>query len=159
MIVDFRRQHVDQHSSIIHNAEVEQVSSYKFLGVHISEDLSWTLHTDTVVKKARQNNFLMKLRKFGMNTSILTNFYRAKKALQRVVRAGEDITGSSLPSIQDIYRSRSLRKAHSIIKDPTHPAQGLFCLLPSGRRYRSLPARTKRFKDSCFPQAVRLLNS
>lgn len=182
MIVDFRRQRADKHPPIfINNAEVEQVSSFKFLGVHITEDLSWTLHTDTVVKKARQRlYFLRKLRKFGLSTSILTNFYRctieslltgcitvwygnctaqSRKALQRVVRAAEDITGCSLPPIQDIYRSRCLRKAQCITKDLSHPAQGLFHLLPSGRRYRSLPARTKRLRDSYYPQAVRLLNS
>lgn len=182
MIVDFRRQRVDQHLPLhINSTVVEQVSSFRFLGVHITEDLSWTQHADSVVKKARQRlYFLRRLRKFSMNTNTLTNFYRctieslltgsitvwygnctahSRKALQRVVRTAEDITGSSLPSIQDIYHSRCLRKAHSITKDHTHPAHGLFRLLPSGRRYRSLPARTKRLKDSYYPQAVRSLNS
>ncbi|KAK7877923.1 hypothetical protein WMY93_031452 [Mugilogobius chulae] len=141
MIVDFRRRHVDQHSSIyINNAEVELVSSYKFLGVHIIEEVWNELQHSYNFYKCTIESLL---------TGCITVWYgnstaQSRKALQRVVRAAEDITGSSLPSIQDIYRSRSLRKAHSIIKDPTHPAQGLFCLLPSGRRYRSLPARTKK---------------
>lgn len=37
---------------LIGDAEVESVSSFKLLGVHIIEDLSWTLHTDTIPKKA-----------------------------------------------------------------------------------------------------------
>jgi hypothetical protein len=30
-------------------ADVERVKSFKFLGVHITEDLKWSIHTDTVV--------------------------------------------------------------------------------------------------------------
>ncbi|KAF7641217.1 hypothetical protein LDENG_00288860, partial [Lucifuga dentata] len=55
MIVDYRRQQGGRHLLLyIGDAEVERVRSFKFLGVHITEDLSWTLHTDTVTKKAHQ---------------------------------------------------------------------------------------------------------
>lgn len=79
MIVDLRRQHTNNLLPIhINSIEVEQVSNFKFLSVHIIEDLSWTLHTDTVVKKARQRlYFLRKLKKFGVNADILRNFYRS----------------------------------------------------------------------------------
>ncbi len=43
--------------------------------------------------------------------------------------------------------------------DPTHPTHSFFSLLPSGRRLRSLQARTNRLKDSFIHQAVRKLNS
>lgn len=36
-------------SEDINNAEVEQAGSSKFLRVHITEDLSWTLHTSTTL--------------------------------------------------------------------------------------------------------------
>ncbi len=45
------------------------------------------------------------------------------------------------------------------MKDPTHPSHSLFQLLPSGRRYRSIRARSARLLNSFFPQAVRALNS
>ncbi len=35
----------------------------------------------------------------------------------------------------------------------------LFTLLPSGKRFRSLMAKTERLRRSFFPQAIRLLNS
>ncbi|KAI3366907.1 hypothetical protein L3Q82_009551 [Scortum barcoo] len=38
---------------------VERVSSFRFLGVHISEDLTWTHHTDFITKSARQQLFFL----------------------------------------------------------------------------------------------------
>ncbi len=43
--------------------------------------------------------------------------------------------------------------------DSNHPGNHLFRLLPSGRRYRSLMAKTERLRKSFFPQAIRLLNT
>ncbi|KAK0142227.1 hypothetical protein N1851_020114 [Merluccius polli] len=82
-----------------------------------------------------------------------------RKALQRIVRTAECITGASLPSLPVIYSTQCLRKAASIVKDSTHPSHSVFSLLPSGRRYRSLNARTSRMGKSFFPQAIRLLNN
>ncbi len=39
---------------MISGTPVERVSSFKYLGVNISEDLTWTTHIQTQVKKARQ---------------------------------------------------------------------------------------------------------
>ncbi len=97
-------------------------------------------------------------------TSCITVWYGAcnascRKTLQRIVRAAEKIVGVSLPSLQDIYSTRLTRKALCIAGDPTHPTHSFFSLLPSGRRLRSLQARTSRLKDSFIHQAVRKLNS
>ncbi len=79
------------------------------------------------------------------------------KALQRVVRLAERISGSALPSMQDIYLKRCKSRAAKILKDSTHPGNHLFCLLPSGKRFRSMMAKTERLRRSFFPQAIRLL--
>ncbi|KAK3519465.1 hypothetical protein QTP70_030629 [Hemibagrus guttatus] len=55
------------------------------------------------------------------------------KTLQRIVRTAEKIIGVSLPSITDMYTTRCIRKANSIVDDPTHT---LFTLLPSGKSNR-----------------------
>ncbi len=81
------------------------------------------------------------------------------KALQRVVRLAERISGSALPSLQVIYLQRCRSRAAKILKDSTHPGNHLFCLLPSGRRFRSMMAKTERLRKSFFPQAIRLLNT
>ncbi len=81
------------------------------------------------------------------------------KALQRVVHLAERISGSALPSLQDIYFKRCKSRAAKILKDSTHPGNHLFCLLPSGKRFRSMMAKTERLRRSFFPQAIRLLNT
>ncbi len=60
---------------------------------------------------------------------------------------------SLVPSILDIFLTRCSSKAKSIVEDPTHPSHSLFQLLPSGRRYRSIRARSARLLNSFFPQA------
>ncbi len=181
IVVDFRRVHTQHAPLTINGAIVERASSTKFLGVHITEDLSWTNNTAALTKKAQQRlYFLRKLRRARAPTPIMCTFYRGtiesiltscitvwygacnascRKSLQRIVRAAEKIVGVSLPSLQDIYSTRLTRKALSIAGDPTHPTHSFFSLLPSGRRLRSLQARTSRLKDSFIHQAVRKLNS
>ncbi len=167
--------------AMISGTPVERVSSFKYLGVNISEDLTWTAHIQTQVKKARQRLYhLRQLRKFRVSPAILKTFYSGAiesvltqcisvwynnatnqdcKALQRVVRLAERISGSTLPSLQGIYLKRCRSRAAKIIKDSNHPGNHLFRLLPSGKRFRSLMAKTERLRKSFFPQAIRLLNT
>ncbi len=56
-----------------------------------------------------------------------------------------------LPSMVDLYTQWCRKKANRIIEDPNHPSLRLFCLLPSGRRYRSILSRTTRLRDSFVP--------
>ncbi len=141
---------------MISRTPVERLSSFKYLGVNISEDLTWTAHIQTQVKKARQRLYhLRQLRKFRVSPAILKTFYSGAiesvltqcisvwysnatnqdcKALQRVVRLAERISGSALPSLQDIYFKRCKSRAAKIIKDSNHPGNRLFISLPSGKR-------------------------
>ena len=50
LIMDYRKRRAKE-------AEVEWAKSFKFLGVHITNKLSWSKYTKTVVKRARQNLF------------------------------------------------------------------------------------------------------
>ncbi|KAI3367104.1 hypothetical protein L3Q82_008169 [Scortum barcoo] len=54
LIVDFRRRQREEHAPLsINGTMVERVSSFRFLGVHISEDLTWTHHTDFITKSSQ----------------------------------------------------------------------------------------------------------
>lgn len=97
-------------------------------------------------------------------TSSITVWYagatiRDKQRLQRVVRSAEKVIADRLPSLQDLYTSRTLGRAARISADPSHPGLSLFDLLPSGRRLRSIRTRTSRHKNSFFPSAVGLMNN
>ncbi|KAI4872906.1 hypothetical protein NFI96_001928 [Prochilodus magdalenae] len=174
VIVDFRKSRNQAHTPIhISGAEVECVSNFKFLGVHISEDLTWSLNSSTMVKKAQQRlYFLRSLKKAHLCPRILVDFYRCtiesiltncisvwygscsasdRKALQRVVKTAQRITGTQLPTTESVYQKRCLSRARSSIKDPSHPNHKLLTLLPSGRRYRSLLTLTTNFLPSFHP--------
>ncbi|XP_064842981.1 uncharacterized protein LOC135554550 [Oncorhynchus masou masou] len=183
MIVDFRKQQREHPPIHIDGTVVERVASFKFLGIHITDNLNWSTHTDSIVKKAQQRLFnLRRLKKFGLSPKALTNFYRGtiesilagcitawygncsalnRKALQRVVRSAQGIIGGKLPALQDTYTTRCYRKAIKIIKDIYHPSHCLFTPLSSRRRgqYRCIKAGTERLKNSFYLKAIRLLNS
>jgi hypothetical protein len=52
---------------------VEQIESFKFLSVHITNKLEWSKHTKTVVRRARQS--LFPIRRFDIGPQILKRFY------------------------------------------------------------------------------------
>ncbi len=55
LIVDFRKRQQRPYTPfMISGTLVERVSSFMYLGVNISEDLTWTSHIQTQVKKTRQ---------------------------------------------------------------------------------------------------------
>ncbi|KAF7648432.1 hypothetical protein LDENG_00156930 [Lucifuga dentata] len=82
-----------------------------------------------------------------------------RKELQRFVITAQSIIGCPLPSLEDLYNSRCLRKAKIILRDTSHPGHSLFELLPSGRCYRTLRARTNRLKNSFYARAITALNA
>ena len=72
MIVDYRKRKTENGSVLIDGAVVEQVESFKFLGVHITNQLTWSTHTKTVVKRTQQKPIpLRRLKTFGMGPQIL----------------------------------------------------------------------------------------
>ena len=63
--MDFRR--LQREHAPIHRAAVEKVNSFSFLGVHVTDNLICTTHTDDVVNKAQQCLFnLRTLKKFSL---------------------------------------------------------------------------------------------
>ncbi|KAI3377264.1 hypothetical protein L3Q82_009168, partial [Scortum barcoo] len=80
VIVDYRRSRRTEHAPLlIHGEAVERVNNIKFLGIHITSDLTWSMNTAAhLVKKAQQRLFfLRKLKRAGLSPQLLTNFYRA----------------------------------------------------------------------------------
>uniref|UniRef100_A0AAQ4QSM7 Alkylated DNA repair protein AlkB homologue 8 N-terminal domain-containing protein n=1 Tax=Gasterosteus aculeatus aculeatus TaxID=481459 RepID=A0AAQ4QSM7_GASAC len=155
------------------------VDSFCFLG-SITQDLKWELNISSITKKAQQRLFFLRqLKKFNLPKTMMVHFYTAiiesilcssitvwyaaatakdKGRLQRVIRSAERVIGCNLPSLQDLFASRSLKRAKKIVADPSHPGQNLFVPLPSGRRLRSIRTKTSRHTNSFLPSAVGLIN-
>ena len=164
----------------INGSPVDIVDSFKFLGVHITNSLTWSLNSKGILKKAQQRlYFLRRLRRFGLSTKALVNFYRCtiesvltgcitvwfgnvtvqdSKQLQRIVKRAAKIIGTELPQLHTIYNTRCKKKTENILKDSSHPAHSLFYLLPSKKRYQSITSHTTRLSNSFYAQAIRLLN-
>ncbi|XP_061136959.1 dehydrogenase/reductase SDR family member 13-like isoform X4 [Syngnathus typhle] len=181
MTVDFRRDPSTLLPLTIRSNTILSTDTFKVLGTTISRDLKWTGHIDSVRKKAQQRlYFLRQFKKFNLPRELRKTFYTAiiqsvlctsitvwfgsaskqdKHRRQRTIRIPEKIIGINLPSIQDLYLSRTRKHARNISTDPSHPGCSLFELLPSGRRYRARYAKTSRHRDRFFPQAVALMNS
>ncbi|KAK3574454.1 hypothetical protein QTP86_007452 [Hemibagrus guttatus] len=70
-----------------------------------------------------------------------------RKNLQRIVRTAEKIIGVSLSSITDMYTTRCIHKANSIVDNPTHPSHTLFTLQPSGKRYPTCKQVALQFQN------------
>ncbi|KAI4887377.1 hypothetical protein NFI96_006708 [Prochilodus magdalenae] len=87
MIVDFRRgihAHLPLH---VGGSAVEVVSSYRYLGVHLSNNLTWSNNTSSLVRKAHQRLYF--LRWLSINVWHGSCSAADRKALQRVVKAAQ----------------------------------------------------------------------
>ena len=70
IIVNFRRLNTDPAPLYINGECVERVHTFRFLGVLISSDISWTENTTIIIKKAQQQlHLLTVLKKYNLNPS------------------------------------------------------------------------------------------
>ena len=128
MVVDFRRDKRPLPPLHIGGAAVEVVSSFRYLGVYISNDLTSGANTSRLVRKAHQRLYFLS----PARSSVLRSFYHCavesvlctciivchgsctaaeRKALQRVVKAAQRTMCSSLPTTPDLYTSRCRGRA------------------------------------------------
>ena len=86
IIIDPRS--IGDHTGIsVNSNSINQVSSYKYLGVHIDKDMRWHTHVTACCAKIHQRlHFLRRLRLFGVSTNIMLIFYRA--SIESVMRYG-----------------------------------------------------------------------
>ena len=77
-----------------------------------------------------------------------------------MVKNASYITGVKLDDMKTIYGKRMKKRVDNIVQDIHHPATNeFFHLMPSGRRMRSISAKTDRLKNSFIPSAVRVFNN
>ncbi|KAI3374203.1 hypothetical protein L3Q82_006058 [Scortum barcoo] len=181
MMVDFRRgRHLHLPSPLyIGGTAVEVVSSFRYLGVHISDDLTWSKNTSCLIRKAHQSPLLpqeaearragelspdLLLQMCGGERPVLLHHRVARQLLggreEGSAEGGEGCTEDcGTQSIHHHHGHLHLQMQETGLlhhEGPTHTAHTLhttlFVPLPSGRRLRSITS-------SFFLEAVRLLNS
>lgn len=77
IIVDFRRNRPDILPIHIHGDCVEIVSNFKYLGLHLDQNISWKTNTIALVKKAQQRlHCLRVLKNNNLAQELLVSFYR-----------------------------------------------------------------------------------
>jgi hypothetical protein len=74
LIVDYKKRRAEQARINMDETEVECVESFKVLGLHITNKLSWSKHTKTVVKRARQHLFPLRPENIWHGSPILKSF-------------------------------------------------------------------------------------
>ena len=81
-----------------------------------------------------------------------------KKSVRKTVTLASKLIGIPLPSMESMYKERTITKAGSIVRNHNHPLASFFSLLPSGRRYRTPLLIPNRSRFSFVPKAITFLN-
>ncbi len=68
------------------------------------------------------------------------------------------IIGERQTPLSDLFTVALKRKAFAIVRDSSHPLYSSFQLLPSGRRYKVPLVKRAKFKKTCIPAAIGILN-
>ena len=163
----------------IDNTAVEIVTSYKYLGTVIDNQLIWGEHVKGIATKCNQRlHFLQKLKSFHVDRTIMNLFYssviesvmtydcfvwynNARKKdislLKRVVRQAGKILGKVI-DLNTICEEKVLVKASKLAMDQNHPLNPFYVKLRSGKRWQSMRAKSNRYHHSFIPHSIRLLN-
>ena len=165
----------------IHGESINQVCSYKYLGVVIDHLLSWKDHIESLCMKTKQRiYFLRRLRSFGASRRILLLFFTSvimsvlqycsttwygclsvalKSQLLQQLSICSKIVGQPLLKLYtSTYDNSVLRLARNITSNTSHVLHGEYRLLPSGRRYCVPSFKKVRLKKSFVHQSTLRLN-
>ena len=181
MCIDFRRNRTVNSPIVINGELVEQVDSFKYLGVILDEKLSFTKHVTAVQKKSQQRlHVLRKLRAFYVDPLLLLHLYRSiieplitycsicyypalsvknHNRLLKISHVSAKIIGLPTPMLSEIIDHAILKKARAVATESYHPLSTFFHVLPSRRRYRCIKCKTSRYSRSFVPVAIRMLNA
>ena len=184
MLIDFRQSPPVPTPTLINGTAVEIVSQYKYLGTIIDNRLTFNDNTDYICNKANQRLFfLRKLRNFQVDRKLMKMFYSSfiesiltfalvawfgnlsvanKNRLRSIVNMCRKIIGIDIDDLSQVFKTRAIKKARSIVWNPQHPLHAEF--IPNKKTY-SYPKKspkgkkdTNRYHNSFVPSAVRFYN-
>lgn len=183
LVVDFCRRALCPPTPVnIQGMDIEMVTSYKYLGVHLNNKLDWTHNTTALYKKGQSRLYLLRrLRSFGVQGSLLKTFYDTvvasaifygvvcwgssistadRKRLDKLIKKAGSVLGCHLDPVEVVGERRMMAKLSSMLENNSHPLQDTLTALESSFSDRLLHPKCvkERFRRSFLPAAVRLFN-
>lgn len=135
LVADFRRLWLDHSPLHINGTTAEKVKSSTFLGVHMTEDFSWTLSsTSTSCRGGRETaspttHPQILLQSENRERADQLSYNLVWENLQWIVRTAENIIRVCLSTIATSFKKRCICRTSSIVDGPPlYPA--LFTTLP-----------------------------
>lgn len=144
LILDFRRTKPPTQPINIRGEDIEVVGVYKYLGVHIDDNLDWTLNTDALLKKGRYRLFFLRGRSFDVCREMLVTFYQSvmssvlfyaavcwggniKKEdadrINKLVRKASSVVGQTLDPLEAVVERQMRGRTLTIMANTSHPLQ------------------------------------
>ena len=83
------------------------------------------------------------------------------KRLNKLVKKAGSVLGARPDSLESVMERGTQKKMQAIMDNVCHPLHKIMADQKSGRKdlFRSMTCRSKRFKNTFIPSAIRLFNS
>ena len=182
MILDMRKKQNSKTPVTISNSSVAVVSSYKYLGVIIQDNLKWKEHVEAQTKKAKKRMYnvrRLKKLKIPVDSKILCLFYNSvissvlslagmrpaiknyKDQLQNSMIKCAKITDvsvhESIEQPSNVYITKCKSLITKIVNDHDHSMHKYITVLPHGN-LRVVKGKTERLRTTFLPVAIKLYN-
>ena len=161
LVWDYRKATTLKDPVVINNLQVERTSINKYLGLLVDDKFTFVQHVENQIKKANKRLYCVRaMKKLNVSHGIIAMFYNStipsvlmyacsafygmltkylKSEFDRPMRICNRLNndGNNISCILSdnatLYRERCIKLAGRITKDPGHPLNKEFTLLPSGR--------------------------
>ena len=184
MIIDMRRKTNVKEPINISNSPVDIVSSYKYLGVTIQDDLKWNKHVNIQTKKANKRMYYVRrLYKLKIDSKIICLFYNSVvssvltyaisswynacdknlknsicKFYEKMCKMTNTSVHKSIEDPSDVYKNKCKSLIAKMVEDQDNVMNRYISVLPHGN-LRSILCDTERFSRTFLPATIRLHNS
>ena len=179
LIIDFSKEGGGHESIVIDGQNVEQVQSYKYLGLTIEDSLDLHIQTSNVISKINQRMFFIrKLNAFRIDKYLISLFYRSViesivsfciyvyggnalckdiKKIEMIIKHASRITHISQHTFHQIFRDLSVKKLKRILKEPSHHFFNKIIFSKFSGRFVIVKANRERYRNSFLPYSIRQL--
>lgn len=148
VIVDFGKNRPEHQPIYIKGDCVERVSVFRFLGLHLGDELTWKANTTALIKEAQQRlHFLRILKKNNMTEKLLVTFDRCP--IESVLTNCIPVWFTCFTAGEKTELQRLINTAQKIKEGGTRPlraSKAKFKILKSQTRWEPVQGAEKRGK-------------